>query len=70
MRLGKIIGQIPGLNDEDHEAVRQHAIAALNLTQQATLATGGGTTPSRLPTPPWLTACADLLWMCENSTST
>jgi hypothetical protein len=36
VRLGKIIkDKYPELNDEDHEAVRQHAIAALNLTQQA-----------------------------------
>ena len=44
VRLGKIIkDKYPELNDEDHEAVRQRAIAALNLTQQAKqLATGGG----------------------------
>jgi hypothetical protein len=36
VRLGKIIkDKYPELNDEDHEAVRQHAVAALNLTQQA-----------------------------------
>ncbi|MEO1850044.1 MAG: DEAD/DEAH box helicase [Psychrobacter sp.] len=34
--LGKIIkDRYPNLDDEDQEAVRQHAIAALNLTQQA-----------------------------------
>jgi hypothetical protein len=34
--LGKIIKErYPGLEEEDQEAVRQHAIAALNLTQQA-----------------------------------
>lgn len=34
--MGKIIkDKYPELNEEDHEAVRQHAIAALNLTQQA-----------------------------------
>jgi superfamily II DNA or RNA helicase len=44
VRLGKIIkDKYPELNDEDHEAVRQRAIAALNLTQQAKqLATCGG----------------------------
>ena len=44
VRLGKIIkDKYPELNDQDHEAVRQHAIAALNLTQRAKqLATGGG----------------------------
>lgn len=45
-RLGKIIkDRYPELDDEDQEAVRQHAIAALNLTQQAkqaVLNNGGG----------------------------
>jgi hypothetical protein len=37
VRMGKIIkDKYPDLDEEDHEAVRQHAIAALNLTQQAT----------------------------------
>jgi superfamily II DNA or RNA helicase len=36
LRLGKIIkDKYPELDDEDQEAVRQHAIAALNLTQKA-----------------------------------
>jgi len=36
LRMGKIIkDKYPELNDEDQEAVRQHAITALNLTQQA-----------------------------------
>lgn len=36
VRMGKIIkDKYPELNEEDQEAVRQHAIAALNLTQQA-----------------------------------
>jgi superfamily II DNA or RNA helicase len=36
VRLGKIIkDKYPELDAEDQEAVRQHAIAALNLTQQA-----------------------------------
>ncbi len=36
VRLGKIIrDKYPELEDEDQEAVRQHAIAALNLTQKA-----------------------------------
>jgi superfamily II DNA or RNA helicase len=44
VRMGKIVkDKYPELNDEDHEAVRQHAIAALNLTQQAKqVALGGG----------------------------
>lgn len=36
VRMGKIIKEkYPDLTEEDQEAVRQHAIAALNLTQQA-----------------------------------
>jgi hypothetical protein len=36
VRMGKIIkDKYPELDGEDHESVRQHAIAALNLTQQA-----------------------------------
>lgn len=36
LRMGKIIkNKYPELDGEDQEAVRQHAIAALNLTQQA-----------------------------------
>ncbi len=43
VRMGKIIkDKYPELDDEDQEAVRQHAIAALNITQQAKqLALGG-----------------------------
>lgn len=36
LRMGKIIKErYPNLDQEDQEAVRQHAIAALNITQQA-----------------------------------
>ena len=36
VRMGKIVQErYPDLTDEDQEAVRQHAIAALNLTQKA-----------------------------------
>lgn len=36
VQLGKIVrDRYPELSDEDQEAVRQHAIAALNVTQQA-----------------------------------
>jgi superfamily II DNA or RNA helicase len=36
VRMGKIIkDKYPELTDEDQEAVRQHAVAALNITQQA-----------------------------------
>ncbi|RVD74179.1 MAG: DEAD/DEAH box helicase [Mesorhizobium sp.] len=44
VRMGKIIkDKYPELDESDQEAVRQHAIAALNLTQQAKqIALGGG----------------------------
>lgn len=46
VRMGKIIkDKYPELDEEDQEAVRQHAITALNLTQQAkkvALGDGGG----------------------------
>ncbi len=36
VRMGKIVKEkFPNLDDGDREAVRQHAIAALNLVQQA-----------------------------------
>lgn len=36
VRMGKIVrDRYPELSEEDQEAIRQHAIAALNLTQQA-----------------------------------
>lgn len=43
LRMGKIIkDKYPELDGEDQEAVRQHAIAALNLTQQAKQIALGG----------------------------
>lgn len=43
VRMGKIIkDKYPELDEGDHEAVRQHAIAALNLTQQAKQVALGG----------------------------
>ena len=44
VRMGKIVkDRFPELDDEDQEAVRQHAVAALNLTQKAKeIAVGGG----------------------------
>lgn len=48
VRLGKIIkDKYPQLDDEDQEAVRQHAIAALNLTQQAKAALNPGGEPAQ-----------------------
>jgi len=36
LRMGKIVkDKYPELDDEDQEAIRQHAVAALNLTQKA-----------------------------------
>jgi phosphoribosylformylglycinamidine (FGAM) synthase PurS component len=49
LRIGKIIkDKYPELDDEDQEAVRQHAIAALNLAQKAKeIASGGGEIDSK-----------------------
>lgn len=45
VRMGKIIkDKYPELGEEDQEAVRQHAIAALNMTQQAKKALNSGDT--------------------------
>ena len=53
VRMGKIVKEkFPGLGEEDQEAVRQHAIAALNLVQAAKkellggVAAGGGAATS------------------------
>jgi len=48
LRMGKIIkDKYPELDEQDQEAVRQHAIAALNLTQQAArIAAGDAGEPS------------------------
>ena len=49
VRMGKIIKErYPDLDDEDQEAVRQHAIVAINLVQQAKqhLAVGNGNEPT------------------------
>jgi superfamily II DNA or RNA helicase len=44
VRMGKIIkDKYPDLDEEDQEAVRQHAVAALNLTQKAKEVALGGT---------------------------
>jgi superfamily II DNA or RNA helicase len=51
VRMGKIIKEkYPDLVMEDQEAVRQYAIAALNLTQQAKQTALGGTGGSSEPT--------------------
>jgi superfamily II DNA or RNA helicase len=43
VRMGKIVkDKYPDLDQEDQEAVRQHAIAVLNLTQQAKQHSSGG----------------------------
>jgi hypothetical protein len=47
LKMGKIVrDRYPELTDEDQEAVRQHAVAALNLTQKAKHLAGGGDTAS------------------------
>jgi hypothetical protein len=39
LRMGKIVRErYPDLSESDQEAIRQHAIAAMNITQQAKLA--------------------------------
>lgn len=41
LRMGKIVRErYPDLSDVDQEAIRQHAIAAMNITQQAKLTLG------------------------------
>ncbi len=43
VRMGKIIkDKYPELDEDDQEAVRQHAVAALNLTQKAKEIAAGG----------------------------
>jgi superfamily II DNA or RNA helicase len=51
VRMGKIIkDKYPELNEEDQEAVRQHAVAALNLTQKAKeIASGKGQGDDKSP---------------------
>jgi hypothetical protein len=53
VRMGKIVKEkFPSLDEEDQEAVRQHAIAALNLVQQAKQAVNEASgTYSLLPSP-------------------
>jgi superfamily II DNA or RNA helicase len=42
LRMGKIVRErYPDLSEADQEAIRQHAIAAMNITQQAKLALAG-----------------------------
>ncbi|WP_229637860.1 hypothetical protein [Pseudomonas aeruginosa] len=43
LRMGKIVRErYPDLSNVDQEAIRQHAIATMNITQQAKLALGQG----------------------------
>ncbi|MGG5812218.1 pseudomurein-binding repeat-containing protein [Falsiroseomonas sp. CW058] len=50
VRMGKIIKErYPELDEEDQEAVRQHAIAALNLTQKAKETAAGGGDDEKSP---------------------
>ena len=73
VRMGKIVKEkYPELDEEDQEAVRQHAVAALNLAQQAKQTVLGGTDgdEQQTRTRRSSTACASLRWTCANSTST
>ena len=52
VRMGKIVQErFPNLDDGDLEAVRQHAIAALNFVQQAKKMLSGSDSESSEPTP-------------------
>ena len=52
VRMGKIIkDKYPELTDQDQEAVRQHAVAAMNLTQQAKQIVLGGIEGDDQPSP-------------------
>ena len=64
--------QVSRLDEEDQEAVRQHAVAALNLTQKAQEAAMAGTAANRKRrrTRRWSTASASSRWTCANWTST
>ncbi|PQZ84687.1 MULTISPECIES: pseudomurein-binding repeat-containing protein [unclassified Brevundimonas] len=47
LRMGKIVrDRYPELSETDQEAIRQHAVAALNLTQEAKRLATGGTSDS------------------------
>ena len=51
LRMGKIIkDRYPQLAEEDQEAIRQHAVAALNLTQTAKQVMTGGGAPEAVNT--------------------
>ncbi len=51
LRMGKIVKEkFPNLDEEDQEAVRQHAIAALNIVQQAKKELLGGDVQASLNT--------------------
>ena len=73
VRMGKIVkDKYPELDEEDQEAVRQHAVAALNLTQKAKeIASGGGEgEATRARTPRSSMASASSRWTCASWTST
>jgi len=66
---GEIIKEkFPNLIEEDQEAVRQHAIAALNIVQQAKKAVGDGV--GRTPEHGAVDGYAGTPCRCGNSTST
>ncbi|AEK57082.1 DEAD/DEAH box helicase [Acidithiobacillus caldus] len=70
LRLGRIIKEkYPELDTQNQEAVRQHAIAALNLTQQAKRITNESE-QRKTPTPPYFTESAALPWTYGSWTST
>ena len=73
VRMGKIIkDKYPELDEEDQEAVRQHAVAALNLTQKAKEVALGEprARERRARTPRSSRASASSPWTCAIWTST
>jgi hypothetical protein len=73
VRMGKIIkDKYPELDAEDQEAVRQHAIAALNLTQQAKqlVTSGGESTTTVAQHRADRRRAPSLRWTCASWTST
>jgi hypothetical protein len=70
LRMGKIVRErYPELSEADQEAVRQHAVAALNLTQRAKQLATNGRDEDATANLSLIEGCASLRWMCAISTS-
>ena len=71
VRMGKIVrDRYPDLSKTDQEAVRQHAIAAMNLTQQGKAAAAKMDAGRRAPGQHGArsTACGNTRWTCASWT--